>query len=159
MKNTNYNISSEFNLDLLKTYEKSYINNRVIKQMEWYDNKALSMQSHYKKLSILSFCLSSVIPILALIQSSFVNKIIVAILGSAVSIINYILNICTYKDLWVKYRTNCELLKSRLHLYLNLQERNQEKFNEFVQECETCFTDEFNSWNDIQKKSQSSTGS
>lgn len=159
MKKTMYNIQDEFNLDTLDIYETSYITDRVLAQIKWYDNKAKKMQYKYKKFSILSFCLSSAIPILALINSPFLSKIIVAILGAIISIINYILNICTYKELWVKYRTNCEILKSKLHLYLNKQVRNQENFIDFVCECEKCFTNEFDSWNDIQSKSCSSTGS
>lgn len=157
-----YDISQEFNLENLSPEEKSYIENRIINQIKWYDSKAINAQKYYKKLSVISFILSSAIPIIALTDNHVTEKYIVAVISAIVSIISYIINLCSYKDLWVKYRTNCELLKSKLQLFLynqsSLKNNSSTEFQNFVDECEKCFSDEFLSWESL-NKDQSSTNS
>ncbi len=162
MKKQKYDISQEFNLKNLSSEEKDYIENRVINQIKWYDSKAIHTQKYYKSLSIFSFVLSSSIPLLVLMDNKISEKYIVAFIGAIVSIISYIINICSYKDLWIKYRTNCELLKSKLQLYLyyhnSSKNHSSVEFQNFVLECEKFFSDEFLSW-ETYNKNQSSTGS
>lgn len=162
MKKEKYDISQEFNLKNLAPEEKCYIENRIISQIKWYDSKAIYAQKYYKKLSLCSFVLSSVIPIIALTNNHVTEKYIVAVISAIVSIMTYILNLYSYKDLWIKYRTNCELLKSKLQLFLynksSLKNNSSTEFQNFVDECEKCFSDEFLSWESL-NKDQSSTNS
>lgn len=92
-------------------------------------------------------------------------RFIIAILGAVISIISGILSLNKYKELWVQYRTNCEILKSVLHrYYTHTGEFNscneQNNFENLVTSCEQYLTREFDSWNNIySNKCHSSTGS
>lgn len=143
---TIYDIRNEFKLENLTDNENDYISNRVIAQISWYDSKATTAQKKYKLLSTVSFSLTALIPILVLFDLPIINKIIVAILSSVASVINFVTSICMYKDLWIKYRTNCENLKSKLHIYLHQNDNSDSDLNKFIRECEECFTEEFSSW-------------
>lgn len=145
-------IKNEFNLNNLSEDELCYIKNRLLPQIEWYNNKAENMQKYYKIMSIISFSLSALIPFIVLFNDDFFTKIITSLIGVTISIINYIINIQEYKDLWLKYRSSCEILKSQLHIYLNSNQINKE---EFICQCERYFTDEFTSWYNSKKSNNS----
>lgn len=137
-----------------------YFTDRILDQIKWYDAKAKYNQKRYKTLSIFSFCVSSVIPILALLGQNIWIKCLIAAAGSIVSITTYILNINSYKDLWVQYRMNCEMLKSELMKFNTNTapyDKTETSFNILVNTCEQYFTKEFTKWQS--KSSQSSTGS
>lgn len=107
----------------------------------------------------MSFIISTTIPILALLGENLAVKIITAVAGAAVSIITYIININTYKDLWVQYRMNCEILKSEAIKFKNKipPYNSEEAFSILVNNSEQYFTKEFSKWQNI--TNQSSTGS
>ena len=48
------------------SYEKDYIEKRLIEQIIWYDKSAIKKQKRYKQLSIISIVLSGIIPIVSL---------------------------------------------------------------------------------------------
>lgn len=142
-----------------------YINDRLLAQIIWYDKKSIIYQKRYKELTILSTILSATIPILTLtldFECAIIFRFIIAVISSAVSVISSILVINKYKELWVQYRTNCELLKSILHRYythtgeFSLDNNN---FEVLVLSCENYFTKEFDSWNNIYDNQDSSSKS
>lgn len=162
-----YNIADEFNIDTVTNDEhKHYIKNRVLAQIKWYDKKAIDCQKRYKQLSCVSIVLTSIIPVLTILGQYTIIKILIAIVSAIVSVISYIITINTYKELWVQYRSNCELLKSELHKFLNkigdydTQDINN-SFELFCCNCENCFVKEFISWQTSQDKDKnhSLTGS
>lgn len=144
-----------------------YIDDRLLAQIDWYDSKSITYQKMYKRLTIVSTILSATIPIFTLaldFECEIIFKFIIAIISSIISIISSILAINKYKELWVQYRTNCELLKSILHRYYThtgeFSLNNNNNFETLVLSCESYFTKEFNSWSNIyNNQASSSTGS
>lgn len=159
-------------LDLLGPSKlKTYIEERVIGQIIYYDSSAIVKQKKYKRWSIVAIILSGLIPIFTLLTDSGLSllfKLIVTALSSGVTAITAVISLCTYKELWVQYRTNCEILKSVLHrFFLNCGEFKDKEGDELMEtlvlSCEDYLTKEFQTWNSVadnpQSKNQSSTSS
>lgn len=163
-KKSNENYIIDLPIDYSEYTEKQqrYLKNRLHDQIQWYDKKAKHNQKYYKVLSVISVIISSSIPILTLFEEKPLVKILIAIAGSAVSVITYIININTFKDLWVQYRMNCEMLKSEASKFINKippynSNNSDVAFDTLVSNCEQYFTKEFSTWQS--KVSQSSTDS
>lgn len=133
---------------------KSYIVERIIDQIKWYDKKSTEKQSRYKRLTIASVILNAAIPITVLLSdNNIVIKLLVATLSSASGAITAIIAVCGYKDLWVQYRSNCELLKSTLHRFFlcagefrHLKDDDNALLDALVVCCEEYLTKEFQTW-------------
>lgn len=55
-----YDLTKEFDLDVIAdTWQRSYIENRIIAQIKWYDDKAIKSQKYYKRFVITSSILSA----------------------------------------------------------------------------------------------------
>lgn len=154
-----YKIALSFNPEQYSNIEIEYLNERLLDQIKWYDKKAIENQKNYKKWSIVSFIISATIPILAFLGENLAVKIITAAAGAAVSVITYIININTYKDLWIQYRMNCEMLKSEAIKFKNKipPYDSEDAFVLLVNNSEQYFTKEFSKWQNV--TNQSSTGS
>ena len=164
MPKLKYCINAEYNLNDLTEKESDYIHNRLLKQIEWYDQKSCKCQKFYKRIIIITFSLSSLLPVILLFSGSCESKtdpvkVIAASISSIITILNFILSICMYKELWVKYRSQCERLKSFLHVYLCQVKHSDEEFYKFVSTCENEFVNEFTSWETDNLKDHSSTSS
>ena len=75
----------------------------------------------------------------------------IAGLGSVVMGISSINTLCNYKELWNRYRINCEILKSNLYVYFARQGiykelSDEQAFKQLVTICEGKFIEEFNDW-------------
>lgn len=98
-------------------------------------------------------------------QFNVIVKVIIAILSGSVSVISSMLAINNSKELWIRYRSNCEILKSLLHrYYTNSKEFNleseEEQFQHLVEISEQYLTKEFIDWASIfNKPNQSSINS
>lgn len=133
---------------------KDYIVTRVINQIDWYDRKSINKQKMYKRLSIISIILNGIVPVAVLLSDfGIIVKLIIASLSSAAGIINAVVVLCNYKDLWVQYRLNCETLKSILYRFFlrtgefeNLTIDNSVLNNKLVSSCEELMTKEFQTW-------------
>lgn len=158
-----YSVNSEFQYKEAKDeIANLYIQNRLLVQINWYDKKSSQMQIKYKRLSITAIIITALIPIATLLLNvssiSFFIQILIALLSSVASIISSILALCKYKELWIQYRSNCELLKSVLHRFYTKSGEfsNKSDKSAFEQHC----TKEFDNWNDIYSKDiHSSIGS
>ena len=150
---------------------KSYIEERIIKQIDWYDNKSSINQRRYKIWMIISIILSALIPVLTLKidgDSSLNFKIAVTGFSSAVTAISSVLTLYNFRELWVEYRANCEILQSILHRFFNrsgefANKKDVEMYNLLINSCEEYLTKEFNRWREIKIEevnipNQSSTG-
>lgn len=138
-------------------FEKICIEQRLINQIIWYDTSAIKKQSMYKGLMICTIIFTAIIPILSLFTSfkyGLIATVLIALLSTSSSAILSILNLCEYRNLWVEYRSNCEMLKSILHRYFM-------KSNEFnvpdkkvnldllISSCEEYMTKEFQTWAEL----------
>lgn len=133
---------------------KIYIVERVIDQIEWYDKKGSHNQTRYKRLSCASIILSALIPIFTLLTDgsfSLLIKVIITALSSSITAISAIVSLHHFQELWVQYRSNCEILKSTLHRYFTktgeFKECEENKaFNLLVMSCEEYMIKEFQTW-------------
>lgn len=86
--------------------------------MDYYSKKSSQSRKEYYWMSTILIVINAVIPILSLgIESTGIQKYIVAALGSAATIISSVLMLRMPKDLWIKYRsTNEKLKRKKIHL-------------------------------------------
>lgn len=133
---------------------KIYINNRVLDQIDWYDKKSADNQTNYKRYMILSIILSSIIPIFTLLADApygIIIKLIITTVSSAITAISAIIALYNYRDLWVQYRSNCEILKSVLHRFFTKcgefsNVEDSKAYETLVMTCEEYFIKEFQTW-------------
>lgn len=157
---SSYSIINEFkDYDYIQDTDinrKNYINNRILGQIEWYDSKSSAYQMKYKSWTIASTILSATIPILTLALNfdgilSTICKFAISIISSFVTVISCALAMTKYKELWIQYRTNCEILKSILHKYCTKtgefdSDDIQKNFSILTSSCEDYLTKEFEKW-------------
>ncbi|RYU91637.1 DUF4231 domain-containing protein [Mucilaginibacter terrigena] len=103
-----------------------YVQERYIKQMEYYSNSSAKNQSKYNKFQWVLIILSALTPVFAAL-GGFKTKIISGnedILNLLVIIVSVIVAILTtglktfnYQELWASYRSTYELLKPEIHYY------------------------------------------
>lgn len=146
---------------------KDYITSRVIDQIDWYDKKSVVKQKMYKRLSIISIVMTGIIPVAVLISEfGIVAKILIAALSAAAGILNAVIALCSFKDLWVQYRMNCETLKSILYcFFLRVGEFKDMELDDLalkeilVSRCEEILTSETKLWNSaVRNNSNGSKG-
>lgn len=126
---------------------RNYIDKRVIGQIEWYDNSSIKNQKKYRSLIVISTIMSGIIPVLTLfldLECGFMFKVIISILSACAAIISSISAVFNYRELWINYRVNCEVLKSKLHLFFNSPD--EKSYLKLIEDCESCMTSEFRSW-------------
>ncbi len=152
----NKTIKSEFDSyiqNIKDDTEKAYIVERVIGQINWYSKKSSINQKRYKTAMVLCIAISALIPIVTISMDFFTApwmKIVITALSSAVTAITAINALCNYRELWIEYRTNCELLKSELHKYLTSGKfgstEEKQDFTSFMKKCENLLTKEYKYW-------------
>lgn len=159
-KRNTYDISNEF-INYLESMEKgnikTYIEERVVGQIKWYDKKSSKNQFWYKLFMIISIVTSGLIPVLTLMLDlpfGFIIKIVISALSSTVTAISAIIALYNYRELWVQYRTNCEMLKSILHRFFMkngefLNVEAEDAYNILTISCENYITKEFRAWGSI----------
>lgn len=131
--------------------QRAYIQNRVLGQIDWYDKKAIHNQKRFKKWMIGSILLSACIPALTMFSDHIIIKLIIIILSSAVTVISSILSLYHFQDLWIHYRSQCEILQSTLHCYFTKSGQftncpDEKAFQYLVTTCEESMTKEFQTW-------------
>ena len=136
------------------THIKIYIQNRVIEQINWYAIKSVEKQRRFKQLSIITVLLNAIIPVVTFLSEYGITiRILIVLISSAAVAINAVLSLCSYKELWVQYRSSCELLKSILYRYFNrsgefrlIADNPEQCAQMLVTLCEEHITKEFQSW-------------
>ena len=89
---------------------------RLEDQIGWYDRKSGRAQKLFKGLKALTLVIAALIPLLALTLKD--NKVVVAILGAMVAVIEGIQQMNQYQHLWSTYRSTAEQLRHEKYLYL-----------------------------------------
>lgn len=135
-------------------FEKCYIENRVLNQISWYSSKASKNQTFFKRWMMVSIILSSSIPVFTMLSDYFFAKILITVISSSITVISSIISLYHFQDLWVKYRSTCEILKSILHRYFTHTGEFEKiphdfAFNILVMSCEEYMTKEFQTWTAI----------
>jgi hypothetical protein len=133
---------------------KNYIRDRVLGQICWYDEKASINQRSYRISMVISIALSAVIPVLTLLLElpfGFAIKIAITSLSAGVTVISAVNALYKFRELWVQYRSNCEVLISILYRYFSkigeFEHIKTEQANKLLAEiCEDYFAREYQIW-------------
>lgn len=141
---------------------KTYIKQRLISQINWYDKKSIHNQKVYTSLTRFSIIMSGSIPVLTVFADLYwIVKVVISVFSAVVTIISSIIAMSNYKELWNEYRKSCEMLKSCLYLYFTRQGMykeltDEEAFCKLVTTCEEKFVEEFNEWGQLNSDKSSS---
>ncbi len=90
---------------------------RLNDQLEWYDRKSGSKQRWYKTIKTAQLIMAGSIPVFSLIGVSSV-RLITAVLGASVALLEGVQQLGQYHDLWINYRSTAEHLKHEKYLFL-----------------------------------------
>lgn len=139
--------------------QETYLTERIDNQINWYGKKSSSYQSRYKILRIIAIGLAALIPFLTgLIESQDdLLKIVAGVCGVLIVIIEGLLSVFNYKDLWTKYRITSEALKREKTMFLTqagFYQNKKNTFQIFVQRAETIMAEENQNWVEIQKEEE-----
>lgn len=127
-----------------------YIKERVDDQIQWYDEKSISMQKKYKIFKSVTILSSAIIPIISLTNTNSINtNLIVSLLAAIIAISEGVISLSNYGDNWTRYRSICETLKSEKYMFLNhsgVYSEKEENFSFFVERVETIISQENINW-------------
>src|SRR5437899_12589334 len=99
--------------------QDEYIQNRVDRQIDWYNQKSENNQQWFRLLRIVEIVAAAAIPLLAAYAATIAPiKLIVGGLGLLVAVIVGVLGVYQFHELLTGYRTTCEALKQENYLCL-----------------------------------------
>ena len=133
--------------------QSQYLKDRIDDQTAWYGKKSRQNKNWYRRLRVISIIISLSIPILASLigkspESDGKLKIVIAIAGALVALIEGLMSLNKYHDLWTTYRATGEGLK--YHRYLFETETapydTPNAFKLFVQNAEGLMASEHTNW-------------
>jgi hypothetical protein len=90
---------------------------RLEDQIDWYDRKSRSAQHLFKRIKIIEILCAAMIPFLAAVSFNH-DKLVTAGLGVLITILEGVLHLNQYQQLWNTYRSTCESLKHEKYTYL-----------------------------------------
>jgi hypothetical protein len=90
---------------------------RLEDQIEWYDRKSRSAQRIFKRIKIVEIFAAAIIPFLAGVNFRY-DKLVTAGLGVLITILEGVLHLSQYQQLWSTYRSTCEALRHEKYTYL-----------------------------------------
>jgi hypothetical protein len=111
-----------------KTLFDQYVQERYLRQMEFYSNSSTKNQGKYNKFQWILIVLSALTPVFAALGSfkpdligsidlkSTLNLMVI-IVSVIVAILTTGLKTFNYQELWAGYRSTYELLKPEIHYY------------------------------------------
>jgi len=90
---------------------------RLENQIEWYDNKSRSNRRWFKRIKVIEILGAALIPFLAAVTFHY-DKLVTAGIGVLITILEGLLHLNQYQQLWNDYRSTCEALRHEKYLYL-----------------------------------------
>lgn len=133
-----------------------YIQERLDKQIEWYNKKSGTSKIMYIVLSISILILTSSIPVLTSINNinEYVVKIIIGSFGAISAILTGIINIMKYKENWIRYRQLTQSLEHEKMLYCTKSSGYGESnaLDKLIEKCEKLISMENDMWVSSSKK-------
>jgi hypothetical protein len=90
---------------------------RLEGQIEWYDRKSRSAQRTFKRIKVVEILAAAAIPFLAGLTFKH-DKLVTAGLGVLITILEGLLHLNQYQQIWNTYRSTCESLKHEKYVYL-----------------------------------------
>jgi hypothetical protein len=154
-----------------------YMQERVDGQIAYFNRKSSNSQSQYKKINRIEFYLASSIPVLVSlstmeiakkavfghIQDAEVNldlifQIIAAIAGIVMAILNKLMDLENYLDLWKTNRANCEAIEHERYMFLtrtgDYDAPEPTAFAKFVDKIESIINNDVQKWKQKDKVEQ-----
>jgi hypothetical protein len=92
---------------------------RLEDQIAWYNGKSVVAQRYFKRFKIAEIVAAAAIPLLSGADFPYV-KWVIAGLGVVITILEGLLHLNQYQQIWTMYRSTCEALKHEKFLYLAL---------------------------------------
>jgi len=104
---------------------------RIEEQINWYDGKSSKCQKTYKRIKVIEIIAAALIPFLSALHISDVTPqpptlahipltigTVTALLGVLITILEGVLQLNQYQQIWVTYRATCEALKHEKFTYI-----------------------------------------
>lgn len=138
--------------------EQDYLSQRIDDQINWYSKKSAFNKKRYQIIQALVIIISASIPVLAILItfSDAILKMAVGIAGVLIVVLEGMLSLYKYKDIWLEYRMTSELLNREKLLYLTGSGpyKTDKSFQAFVERAETIMSTENQSWlaNQVKKE-------
>ena len=129
--------------------QDEYIQNRVDRQIDWYNRKSENNQQWFRLLRIVEIVAAAAIPLLAAYADTITPiKLIVNGLGLLIAVITGVLDVYQFQELWTDYRTTYEALKQEKYLFLTRTPPYDQgdPFPLFVQRIENTISKEHANW-------------
>lgn len=128
-----------------------YLNGRLKDQIKWYDEKSRFNKRFFLFLSITEIIIASSIPFLVsyITNDNPEFKILVGFMGVAIAVISGAIALFKFQELWIEYRTTCELLKHHEFLFLTgtAPYDSQDPFHTLIENVENLISIEHSKWN------------
>jgi hypothetical protein len=97
----------------------NYLNDRLEKQIKWYDDKSQYNQKWFKSLRVIEIVCAAIIPFLAGMSDSIpCGQIFIGALGVIIAVCAGLSALNKYHENWLTYRTTCETLRHEKYLFL-----------------------------------------
>lgn len=100
---------------------EEYIRERLDDQINYFDKKSSQCQKYYKGLKRMEVVLLALIPLVTILpcfSDDIFNKVIIVAISVIAGILRHFNFIGTYFDLWIKYRSVAECLKTEKYYFL-----------------------------------------
>ncbi len=104
---------------------------RIEDQINWYDGKSSKCQKTYKRIKVIEIIAAALIPFLSALHISDATPqpltlahipltigTVTALLGVLITILEGVLQLNQYQQIWVTYRATCEALKHEKFTYI-----------------------------------------
>ncbi|HTS55796.1 MAG TPA: DUF4231 domain-containing protein [Burkholderiales bacterium] len=99
--------------------EQEYLEQRLDRQVAWYDGRAASNQRWYRGLRVLEVILASSIPLFSsLVQGNPSMGILVSVISVSIAILAGLLGLYKFQENWIEYRATAEALKHEKFMFL-----------------------------------------
>lgn len=133
-----------------KINSEEYFKERLQNQINWYSKRSKFNKSVFLILSITEIVIASSIPFLVsyITDKNPEFKIVVGFLGVVIAIITGAIALFKSQELWIEYRTTCELLKHQKFLFQTGTEPYDKKdaFHTLVDNVESLISIEHSKW-------------
>jgi hypothetical protein len=144
---------------MAETTESALNNDPIIGRLEdqisWYDRKSRSAQHIYKRVKVVEILAAAMIPLLA--GHTFPHdKLAIAGLGVLITVLEGLLHLNQYQQLWTTCRSTCEALRHEKYIYLGKAEPYASAANPhalLAERIESCVSQEHAQWSSIQQPS------
>jgi hypothetical protein len=101
------------------------IMSRLDGQIAYYEKKSGDSQRAYKQIKLTEIIAAALIPFLAALQVPSANPrfrplaaVVTALLGILITVLEGVLQLYQYHQIWITYRSTCEAMKHEKYTYL-----------------------------------------